>query len=153
MESAGANAALRADRPAEQVVTLVDEGPPIEGQIVDLEGRPVAGATVQAARIWYDEHGNIAAWIAKARNGAAGNLWQGLQNLTLDSKSTGKMAALQASDWSRSPPRLGADGRFKLAGIGRDRIAELISPGRESPRHRFMCSAGPSRRSAAPIGA
>ena len=76
--------ALRPDRPAEQVVTLVEEGPPIEGRIVDLEGRPVVGASVQAARIWYDEKGNIAGWIAKARNGAAGNLWQGLQSLTLD---------------------------------------------------------------------
>ena len=75
---------LRADRPAEQVVTLVEEGPPIEGRIVDLEGRPVAGASVQAARIWYDEKGDIAGWIAKARNGAAGNLWQGLGEPALD---------------------------------------------------------------------
>jgi RNA polymerase sigma factor (sigma-70 family) len=119
--------ALRADRPDEQVVTLVDEGPPIEGRIVDLEGRPVAGATVAAARFWYDPRGNIAIWIAKARNGSTDtfNLWQGLEDLTLAANPTASM---------RIPRELlvpistttGADGRFKLTGIGRDRIAELM---------------------------
>jgi hypothetical protein len=76
--------ALRTDWPAEQVVTLVEQGPQIEGLIVDLEGWPVVGASVQAAGIWYDEKGNMAGWITKARNGAAGNLWQGLERLSLD---------------------------------------------------------------------
>ena len=77
--------ALRADRPSEEVVKLVEEGPAIDGLIVDLEGKPVSGATIEAGQIWYEENGNIAGWIAKARNGAAGNLWQGLARLTLDS--------------------------------------------------------------------
>jgi hypothetical protein len=119
---------LSAKQPSEQVVTLVEEGPPIEGRIVDLEGRPVVGAGVRAAGIWYDEKGNLAGWIAKARNGAAGNLWQALQGLTLD--TLGRKAG-------RAPREriiliattTGADGRFKLTGIGRDRIAELIISG------------------------
>jgi RNA polymerase sigma factor (sigma-70 family) len=120
--------ALRADRPAGQVVKLVEEGPPIEGFIVDLEGRPVAGAQIRAASIWYDEHGDLAGWIAKARNGAAGNLWQGLESLSLDEipsmsrrDPAEPLAAIAATT--------GADGRFKLTGIGRDRIANLIVSG------------------------
>jgi RNA polymerase sigma factor (sigma-70 family) len=120
--------ALRADRPAEQVITLVDEGPPVEGRIVDLEGRSVVGATVAAARFWYDARGNIAAWIAKARNGAAGNLWQGLENLTLAANPTAHMRSTRELLVPISTTT-GADGRFKLTGIGRDRIAELIISG------------------------
>ena len=121
-------AGLTADRPAEQLVTLVEEGPPIEGRIVDLEGRPVTGASVHAARIWYDEKGNLAGWIAKARNGAAGNLWQGLQNLSFDAipsrlrRGSGERLITIAAT-------TGADGRFKLTGIGRDRVAELLITG------------------------
>jgi RNA polymerase sigma factor (sigma-70 family) len=120
--------ALHPNRPAEQVVTLVEEGPPIEGQIVDLEGRPVAGAGVRADRIWYDENGDLAGWIAKARKGAAGNLWQGLTSLLLD--------AMPSRSGPASRERLvtiatttDADGRFKLTGIGREGIAELLVSG------------------------
>ena len=108
---------LRADRPAEQVMTLAEEGPPIEGRIVDLEGRAVAGASVHARTIWYAEDDNLATWIAQARNGAAGNLWQGLRNLQLD-----KLAL-------KIEAKTDADGRFRLTGIGRDRIAQLLVSG------------------------
>jgi hypothetical protein len=117
--------ALRADRPAEQVVTLVEEGPPIEGKIVDLEGRPVADASVHAARIWYDEKRDIAGWIAKARIGAAGNLWQGLENLSVDAVPT-QLGRGSSERLVTIAATTGADGRFKLTGIGRDRIADLI---------------------------
>ncbi|WP_435011011.1 sigma-70 family RNA polymerase sigma factor [Tundrisphaera lichenicola] len=107
---------LRSDRPDEQVVTLTEEGPPIEGRIIDLEGRPVAGASVKLAMIWFEGKGDLAGWIARARNGAAGNLWQGLDQLSLE-----KILPIEA--------QTDAEGRFKLAGIGRDRIADLIVSG------------------------
>jgi RNA polymerase sigma factor (sigma-70 family) len=120
--------ALRPDRRDDLVVRLPEEGPPIEGQVVDLEGRPVAGARVEAARIWFDGNGDLAGWIAKARNGAAGNLWQGLENLSLEpfaapgrASSTERLVSISATT--------GADGRFTLTGIGRDRIADLIVSG------------------------
>ena len=119
--------ALRPDRPDELEVRLTEEGPPIEGRILDLEGRPVAGAKVQVVRLWFESKGDLAGWIAKARNGAAGNIW-GLGNLSLD--------ALPAPQGTAPGERLvsitattGADGRFKLTGIGRDRIAELLVTG------------------------
>jgi RNA polymerase sigma factor (sigma-70 family) len=120
--------ALRADRPEVQEVRLVEEGPPIEGRIIDLEGRPIAGARVEAAQIWFDENGDLSAWIARARNGAVGNLWQTLTSLSLDP------VALPAfySPMVRLAPiatSTGPDGRFKLTGVGRDRVAELIISG------------------------
>ena len=119
---------LKGDRTAEREVRLTAEGPPIEGRIIDLEGRAVAGAKVEAARVWYSEKGDLAEWITKARNGGAGNLWQGLDNIPLDPMMTPlwnapreRLAALAT--------RSDADGRFQLTGVGRDRIAELIVSG------------------------
>jgi RNA polymerase sigma factor (sigma-70 family) len=119
---------LRADRPAEQVVNLVEEGPPIEGKIVDLEGRPVKDASVHVSTIWYDANGRIADWITKARNGAAGNLWQGLQNLPLGS-TVPKSRRASSEQVVRIATTTDALGQFKLTGVGRDRIAELIIAG------------------------
>ncbi len=104
--------ALRSDRPAEQVVTLVEEGPAIEGRIVDLEGRPVAGARVEVARIWFDAGGNFGGWLAKARDGSVNVVGQDLDALALD-----RLAPMVA--------KTGPDGRFRLLGIGPDRIADL----------------------------
>ncbi len=101
---------------SEPVVRLAPEGPPIEGRVIDLEGRPVAGAAVRAHAFWFDEKGEFPAWIARARNGAEGNFWQGLQKIPLE-----ELCEIET--------RTGADGRFKLTGIGRDRIAELLISG------------------------
>ena len=111
--------ALRADRPDEQVIALVGDGPPIEGRVVDLEGRPVGGANLEVARIYFEAKNDFADWVAKARKGAAGtNLWPGLESLNVGLERLVPIAA-----------RTDADGRFKLAGIGRDRVAELIVSG------------------------
>jgi len=110
---------LRADPPAEQVLKLPLEGPPIEGRVVDLEGHPVVGARVEVYNLWFAEKGKkdgLADWIARARNGAEGNLWQGLEHFTLR-----KILPVEAAT--------GSDGRFRLNGVGRDRIADLLVSG------------------------
>jgi RNA polymerase sigma factor (sigma-70 family) len=91
---------------------LVEAGPPIEGRIVDLEGRPVAGARVKAERVWFARDGKFPDWLAKAADGGVQGPWQGLDQLP---------TAITATT--------GTDGRFHIAGIGRDRIAELIASG------------------------
>jgi RNA polymerase sigma factor (sigma-70 family) len=119
---------LLGDRMAEREVRLTAEGPPIEGRILDLEGRAVAGAKVEVARLWYPEKGDLAEWVTKARNGGAVNLWQGLENLPLDPV----MAPLWNAPRERLAPLAAtsdADGRFKLTGVGRGRIAELFLSG------------------------
>jgi hypothetical protein len=93
-------------------IRLVTDGPPIEGRIVDLEGRPVAGARVKAESVWLAMDGKLSDWLAKAADGGVQGPWEGLHQLP---------TALTATS--------GADGRFRMAGIGRDRIAELIVSG------------------------
>ncbi|WP_406699753.1 sigma-70 family RNA polymerase sigma factor [Singulisphaera sp. Ch08] len=111
-----AKGVLRTDRPAEQVVPLIPEGPPIEGRVIDLEGRPVVAARVKLTRILFDEKNDLTGWIARARNGAEGNLWQSLGTLTLE-----KVLAIEAVT--------GPDGRFTLTGVGRDRIVDMLITG------------------------
>jgi hypothetical protein len=108
--------ALRADRPGEPVVTLVEEGPAIQGKVVDLEGRPVAGARVETSRIWFDEKGDLAGWLAKARSGAVTGVGQA-------------MGLLQADRLAPIATRTGPDGSFRLSGLGPDRVADLLISG------------------------
>ncbi len=88
----------------------------------------MVGASIHATGIWYDKRGDIADWIAKAQSGAAGNLWEGMQSLSLTSTPSNSRTVPQ-SDLVTIKATSGADGRFRLTGIGRDRIAELLVAG------------------------
>ncbi len=98
--------------PEETTIQLVGSGPPIEGRIVDLEGRIVAGARIKVERIWFERKGNLSAWFDKARAGGIRGPWQGLDQLPSDVVIT-----------------TDRDGRFQLADLGPDRMAELVVSG------------------------
>ncbi len=93
----------------EATIRLVEDGPPIEGRIVNLEGRPVAGARIKAEFIYFAREGSLTAWLERARDGGIDGPWRGLDRLP---------ASLIATT--------GADGRFRLTGLGRDRLADLL---------------------------
>jgi RNA polymerase sigma factor (sigma-70 family) len=97
----------------ELTVRLVEEGPPIEGRVVDLEGRPVAGAEVKATQLYFADNGDLTAWLAQAKAGDVQGPGDGLNRLPATIAMT-----------TTSP-----DGRFRLAGIGPERIAELLISG------------------------
>ncbi len=113
---------LRADAPGELTIRLVEDGPPIEGRILDLEGRPVAGARVKVHRLWfarderswYVETGDLPAWLRRA------------QDLGLNEGPGDGLSALPMAIAAATTDR---DGRFRLTGIGRERIAELMISG------------------------
>ena len=100
--------------PDELTIRLVADGPPIEGHIVDLEGRPVVGARVKVECIWFSRDGDLATWLTLARDRVVNGPWQGLYQLPATITAT-----------------TGPDGRFRLTGIGRDRLAELFVSGPE----------------------
>jgi len=100
----------------ELTIRLAEDGPAIEGRIVDLEGRPVAGARVNVDRLWYATEGKLSDWLARAQDQGANGPWQGLNQLPMPKGFT--IAATT-----------GLDGRFRLDGIGGDRIAEILISG------------------------
>ena len=89
--------ALRADASSEVTIRLAADGPPIEGRILDLEGRPVAGARVKVHRLWYArderswhvETGGLPAWLRCAG---------------ISASIKGPWTACRRCRW-RSPPR------------------------------------------------
>ena len=101
---------------SELTVRLVEDGPPIEGRVIDLEGRPVAGARVKVDRLWYARDGKLSDWLVQAEDRGADGPWQGLYPLPTTTEIT--IAAIT-----------GPDGRFRLAGMGRDRIAVILVSG------------------------
>ncbi len=54
-----ASAVREPGAPGELTIQLVEEGLPLEGRIVDLEGRPVSGARVKAESIWSARKGRV----------------------------------------------------------------------------------------------
>jgi RNA polymerase sigma factor (sigma-70 family) len=93
---------------------LAEAGPPIEGRIVDLEGRPAVGVRVEAKDLWYSWAGDLTPWIASVKAGGINGIWRELANLPME------------------PPAVaitGEDGRFRLDGPGRDRVAGLLVSG------------------------
>ncbi len=94
-------------------VKLAEEGPPIEGRVVDLEGRPVAGAGVKVETAWHPFGGKtLDAWIAEARDRGLQGPWQGMEGIPTTIAAT-----------------TGPDGRFRLAGVGPDRVAGILITG------------------------
>lgn len=90
---------------------------PIEGRILDLEGRPVVGATVSVLRVQVPDGGNLDAWIDRARR--MENAQRGLR----DWKDPGGSSATS-----------GPDGRFRIVGLPRDAVvrASIQGPGIEA---------------------
>ena len=108
------------ETPGEVTVQLVADDLPIEGRVVNLEGRPVAGASIRVSAVFVaSSTANLSKWLDKAREYGTRGPWEGW--------NTGELAGLL-----ELPGVLGTtgpDGRFRLNGIGRDRIAILSISG------------------------
>ena len=94
---------------------LVDDSVPITGRIVDLQGKPIAGARITRGLIKAEGAGGIDPYLTlvrddpfKASNHGFAKYWPAMV-------IPGQPAFVLTD----------ADGRFKLSGIGRDRIIDL----------------------------
>jgi RNA polymerase sigma factor (sigma-70 family) len=97
-------------------IRLVRDDVPIEGRVLDLEGRPVAGVTVTPWCIFAAPDESLDGWlaaVAKAkdnRDGAMATLHR----------------CLEPAAWAHGRAVVtGVDGRFRLTGIGRERVVSL----------------------------
>jgi RNA polymerase sigma factor (sigma-70 family) len=89
------------------------EDVPISGQLVDLEGKPVGRATLRVLNINAARNEDVGPWLdaVQARKG----LSYQLENEYLGRQTVGVMA----------PATTDAAGRFRLTGIGRERVVRL----------------------------
>jgi RNA polymerase sigma factor (sigma-70 family) len=98
---------------AEQTLKLVEDVP-IAGRVIDLEGRPIKGAVVKVQAVQAAPEGNLTAALKAWRAGAD----RGTDALSL---------YLGRPGWAGIPEDVttDADGRFRITGVGRERLAVL----------------------------
>jgi RNA polymerase sigma factor (sigma-70 family) len=113
-------------------IRLVDDDGPVTGQIVDLEGKPIAGATLRVLRIQTAPGDDLGPWLEAVRlkKGHSGDL----EYLYLKHYTTA--VSLKATT--------DAAGRFRLVGIGRNRLvmAQLDGPTIASQRLHILTRPG-----------
>ncbi len=108
---AWASPGSRSDALREVTLRLSPDDVPVLGRVVDLEGRPVAGATIRTTTAWVPPGDDLSPWIEGARDRGK-SVWHGLEQIPLE------LAAAT-----------GPDGRFRLDGIGRERVVDLMISG------------------------
>ncbi|HKB06111.1 MAG TPA: carboxypeptidase regulatory-like domain-containing protein, partial [Gemmataceae bacterium] len=114
---------------------------PVRGRIIDLQGKPVVGATVRVVDVAEDKAGDLSAWAKKAEEtGVRLTLMTILD--TLPRKIRGRSRPLPGVRLAITDER----GRFTLTGIGRERLATLRveGPGIATTDVTVLTQPGPS---------
>jgi RNA polymerase sigma factor (sigma-70 family) len=108
---------------------FVPDDVPVEGRVLNLEGKPVAGATIRTLWAFHPAGGNLDRWLAGLPLLAPqSGPWKALDGLEGVSKSNLlHLHLLKQHGFDPAVPttRTGADGRFTVRGIGRERVAVL----------------------------
>jgi RNA polymerase sigma factor (sigma-70 family) len=113
-------AVARVGKPGATDLTLrlVKDDAPIRGRILDLQGKPVAGVQVRVNDSLYaPEMGDLSTWLGFLKGGSLdpNTIWYSY----LTELSSPAFEVLFP------PVTTGADGRFCIQGIGRERVADL----------------------------
>jgi RNA polymerase sigma factor (sigma-70 family) len=104
----------------ELALRLARDDLPINGRIVNLEGRGIAGVTVNVRKLEKrEDDGDLAAFIATKQKWARGNFVNGPALKTLPARALPMPASVTAD----------ADGHFRLTGFGRERVLHLTIEG------------------------
>ena len=96
---------------------LVTDDVPVEGRVLDLEGRPIAGVRVIPRSISAAAGGDLSAYVdhLETVRDNHDNAWAGLDGSL-------PLHAIEAEDLGATTD---LDGRFRLDGIGRERVVDL----------------------------
>ncbi len=96
---------------------LARDDVPISGRIIDLQGRPVSGATVKVVSVRVPPNGRLDDYLKalRERNEVA-NLYHPFLPLRLEAQPEPPVIP---------PARTDAEGTFRIAGVGRERISTL----------------------------
>jgi hypothetical protein len=103
--------------PAGELTLKLAADLPIRGRLLDLEGRPVAGATARARSVDCTPDGDLSGALTAFR----------LNPEWVMSTLSKRLPAFPPP--VRAAAKTDADGRFELRGLGKDRVAELVFEG------------------------
>jgi RNA polymerase sigma factor (sigma-70 family) len=96
--------------PGELTLRLPKDDVPVEGRVLDLEGRPVPGASVRLTSI-------------EASTDGIGSILNVLKTRPFTVGQVGRRCFLPAAAELGKAMTTGPDGRFRISGVGRDRVA------------------------------
>jgi hypothetical protein len=99
------------------VVRLARDDVPVKGRILDLQGEPVAGATVRLFALKASADGKLDQFIEAVKNRPFGQLFNDQQHLALFN--------IDGLAHFFPPVTTDKDGRFQIKGVGRERVADL----------------------------
>ncbi len=102
----------------EMTLQLVRDDVPLSGRVIDLDGQPVAGAAVTVLEVLTPTTGSLDGWLK------AIEIRKELFSLEHEFLPTG-LSISDADPPMIAPVKTGADGRFVITGIGRERVATL----------------------------
>jgi RNA polymerase sigma factor (sigma-70 family) len=105
----------------DMTLRLVNDDVPINGQVVDLEGKPVPGAVLRVLEISAVPGEDLGPWLEAAQGTKEGSPRREKQDFEWDGINVSNLALKVTTD---------ADGRFLLTGMGRNRLvrAQLDGP-------------------------
>jgi RNA polymerase sigma factor (sigma-70 family) len=102
-------------------IQLVPDDVPITGRLVDLEGRPISGASIRVDSLWVPEsHEAIDRWRATVERDPVTVDRPRSHYFPIREKLAGGEPAIASARSTTD-----AEGRFRLSGLGRDRLAIL----------------------------
>jgi len=137
LPAAGQEAALtRQAKEQTSTIQLVADSTPISGQVVTTEGQAVVGARIRLKDLWIGKDGSLNAFEQAAKRPKTD--FYSLRNQTTIGLNGPQLPSIVPDATTD------AQGRFTLAGIGRERVVELIisGPGIETRLVRARTRAG-----------
>jgi RNA polymerase sigma factor (sigma-70 family) len=100
----------------EATVRLVKDDVPLQGRVVDLEGRPIAGASARVLQLRATHREDLGPWEKELRAKKELKLWgPNDPGVALDVTASGTGQTV----------RTDKDGKFRLSGLGRERLVLL----------------------------
>jgi hypothetical protein len=104
---------------ADVTLRLVKDDVPIQGRLLDLQGKPVAGVRVRVSLLFTPQprSEDLTAWLTALKANKFNPQAVDAANL--------RIYYSPSFDLLFPPVTTGSDGRFRLAGIGRERLARL----------------------------
>ena len=103
---------IRSDALADMTVRLVRDDHPLEGRLLDLEGRPIPGASIRTLDAGVSPDGDLSSWAVGFRD-----------------RDEGIYSKLEQVPLALPPVVTGPDGRFRLEGVGRERMVMFLVSG------------------------